>query len=103
MLFLFTKFKNKGVFMCRFIIMCALFFVLIVPACKTSEEINAKNKADRMEEAQQEANRIARGMHYIEVRGICYSYFWGGWESGAHTLATVPCEKIPPELLVKAE
>lgn len=74
-----------------------LFFValaLSTAGCEKEEKVVPQYKADD----------IVGGLRYIKDprTGLCFAYYWGGAYNGSPALATVPCELIPPHLLVTA-
>ncbi len=52
-------------------------------------------------ERQQMVNSIVWSIAYIKDprTNLCFAYRWGGQDQGGPSLATVPCEVIPPQLL----
>lgn len=52
-------------------------------------------------ERQQMVNSIVWSIAYIKDSrtDLCFAYRWGGDARGGPSLATVPCEAIPPNLL----
>ncbi len=65
-------------------------------------EIEETKKAEKLQ-IQSEADDIMRKIRYIQdpQTGICYAYCWHYGVDNTLTLTAVPCEKIPPELLVQ--
>lgn len=54
-----------------------------------------------LDPAQNRAEVIVREIRYIKdaSTNLCFAYYWGGSFHGGPSLATVPCEAIPPHLL----
>jgi type II secretory pathway pseudopilin PulG len=50
-----------------------------------------------------QTDNVVSNIRYIQDprTNICYAYYWGGGAYGGPALTAVPCEKIPPELLVQ--
>lgn len=92
--------------LCIFITVAALFGML--PSCNYVNDQSlglAKSEAEKQEEGEKLPQRradIAVGqIRYIKDprTGICFAYVWGGDLNGVQALATVPEDKIPPDLL----
>jgi uncharacterized membrane protein len=51
------------------------------------------------------AEEVVSDLRYVkdERTGICFAYTWVGNYRGGPALTAVPCEQIPPNLLVVAE
>lgn len=59
----------------------------------------------RTTERQRAVNSVVWSIAYIKDprTNLCFAYRWGGESShGGPSLATVPCEAIPPQLLTVA-
>ncbi len=50
---------------------------------------------------QEQANEVIGSIQYMKDcrTNLCFAYRWGAHSNGGPSLATVPCEAIPPRLL----
>lgn len=79
-------------------VMCIIIFSSFATGCVDPEEVRRENQ----KQLQLEANRIVENMGYIKDTrtGFCFAFHRG---TGGPSLATVPCQGIPSQLLVVSE
>ena len=90
---------------------CILIFVLLLGGCKEIfDEAERERAVKYRKQAQEQAKEIfsvgkhtggSSGLYYIQDSrtGICFAYAWVGSGRGGPSLATVPCEKVPADLM----
>ncbi|MES2315406.1 MAG: hypothetical protein V4486_01575 [Patescibacteria group bacterium] len=82
----------------------AAFGAIVYAAVKESlsPEAQARYAQEEADTTQGRINHIVRSIEYIEDArvGLCYAYF-EDWRGGnlIPSIANVPCEKIPPNVL----
>lgn len=95
------------------VVMNFIILILFTTACSDlgiteSEESRARRERQEKEQRQKDlqltVNSVAGDILYIKDprTDICFAYCWHGFNNGGPALATVPCEAIPPELLIVA-
>ncbi len=91
---------KKIVALCIFIVV-GLFAV----GCRDPKVVSAQEQDQERQHLQYNVNNIVGNIHYIKDprTGLCFAYYWGGAANGGPALTTVPCEAIPPELLITAK
>ena len=91
--------------------LCVAILALLVTGCQVPENILAQRRAQEAAKQVQEtkywANRAVDSIQYMKDprTSLCFAYRWGtnSHDGPSLALATVPCEAIPPELLVPTE
>ena len=88
-------------------IMVVVVLALFAAGCEKAETVSAQEKNQRVQRLQADANEVVGSIQYIKDArtGLCFAYYWywGGAGNSGPALATVPCEAIPPQLLVVAK
>ena len=72
----------------------------------TPEDVRTQEEKNHVIKLQDTANSVVRHIQYIKDprTDICFAYhFWPGGLDGIPSIATVPCEAIPPDLLTTAK
>ena len=84
---------------------CVVVLALFAAGCEKSQEVRAQEENQRVQRLQANANEVVGSIQYIKDTrtGLYFAYYWGGAGNGGPALATVPCEAIPPQLLVIAK
>ena len=84
---------------------CVVILAFFATGCEKSETIRAQKESSRVQRLQANANEVVGSIQYIKDTrtGLCFAYYWGGKSNGGPSLATVPCEAIPPQLLPVAK
>lgn len=84
---------------------CATFMACI-SACVTEvdrDSLTASGRLAASDAASSVAaeNEVIWNIRYVKDTrtSLCFAYRWGGINCGGPSLATVPCESIPPQLL----
>ena len=74
---------------------------LLVYGCQPSPEQVKAVIVKQHQETQQVVDNVVNSITYIKDprTSICYAYYWGGMANGGPTLATVPENSIPTNLL----
>lgn len=93
---------RKGLSLIEVIIMAVLFGIIVAALVSTtmSQKAAEKQKSETAEEAW--AKRFIERLTYIKDTrtDICYACLWADGNNGGPALTTIPCDSIPPELLV---
>ena len=84
---------------------CGIILVISLLTHKNQEAVRAQEEVQRVQYLQSKANEVVSGIEYIKDTrtGLCFAYWWGGLYSHGKSIATVPCEAIPSNLLTVAE
>ncbi len=80
---------------------------MFLTGCQKLKKLEENGKAQQAYQRQQEMKlslaRIASNIQYMKDKrtGLCFAYLWSshGTCGGSQTMATVPCEAIPLDLL----
>lgn len=87
------------------VVMCVVLLVLLITGCGNPKVIRAQKEAQEVKYRQNKVNEVVCNIQYIKDprTGLCFAYYWGGMANGGPALATVPCDSIPPHLLIVAK
>jgi hypothetical protein len=84
----------------------AAILLFVVLGCTIEyERLKEVRESQRLERLQSKANEVVHGILYFKDprTNLCFAYYWGGGSFGGPALTTVPCDLVPPELLIVAE
>ena len=84
-------------------VVCAAVLAFFATGCEKSEVVRAWEENQQAQRDQANANDVVGSIHYIKDSrtGLCFAHRDG--PSGGMSLATVPCEAIPLQLLTIAK
>jgi hypothetical protein len=98
--------NRKELFMKIFLyFVCIGILAFVFAGCEDSKDRFVREETKKEHARHIVANDIIGKIQYIKDprTGLCFAYFWKGAVDGGPALATVPCEAIPPDLLITAE
>ena len=94
----YPKRYHKEVAMKTLVIIFYCIAIVVVFGCENQSSAEVRHK-------QEEADNIVKAIHYIkDARTLtCFALSWVGDARGGPAFTTVPCDRIPPQLLTTAK
>lgn len=86
-------------------VVCILVFLAVpVLAAFLMKFFNTYNKNRQVQILQDNADYVVENIRYVkDIRtNLCFAYYWDGRDNGGRLVLTlVPCEAVPPQLLME--